>query len=253
MKKTYLIISALLMVCMTSCSFIDATCDFFTGSWGTGLKRDFSETYGKMDSEQLAGMITDPAIMNDKEAGLNLLVELGKRDDIASLPAEEKNNVLNLMVNGSISTDTISSALDQLTGDGNGDPAEIANSILSNVGETDIEAAKQILNDTAHIEDLSPSSASLAAISIIAQVIKSEDLVNKVNDVMTEIQNVMSAGDDSAKEAAFDAAVARLSISDESAESLGIAVKAIGELSRLNAEIMPGLSLGSLLGGTPAP
>lgn len=183
MKKTYLIISALLVMCtLASCAFFDSTCDFFTNSWGTNLKRDLSDNFSKMKSDQLAALINTPSVMNDKEASKKLLDELGKRDDITSLSAEDKNTVLNLMVNSSISAESLSSIINEVSNAGSGsDPKQLIDNILSNVDSCDVGAAVEILNDVDNLENLSGSSASLAMVCVVAQVAKSSELTENLD------------------------------------------------------------------------
>lgn len=240
MKKTYLIISALLVMCtLASCAFFDSTCDFFTNSWGTNLKRDLSDNFSKMKSDQLAALINTPSVMNDKEASKKLLDELGKRDDITSLSAEDKNTVLNLMVNSSISAESLSSIINEVSNAGSGsDPKQLIDNILSNVDSCDVGAAVEILNDVDNLENLSGSSASLAMVCVVAQVAKSSELTENLYKVMEDVNGGMTT----------DQALKDLEIKAEDRDALEVAFNAAVKLKELDAEIFPGMKIGSLFG-----
>lgn len=240
MKKTYLIISALLVMCtLASCAFFDSTCDFFTNSWGTNLKRDLSDNFSKMKSDQLAALINTPSVMNDKEASKKLLDELGKRDDITSLSAEDKNTVLNLMVNSSISAESLSSIINEVSNAGSGsDPKQLIDNILSNVDSCDVGAAVEILNDVDNLENLSGSSASLAMVCVVAQVAKSSELTENLKKVMEDVKGGMTT----------DEALVDLEIKDEDRDALEAAFNAAVKLEELDAEIFPGMTIESLFG-----
>ena len=238
MKKTYLIISALLVMCtLASCAFFDSTCDFFTNSWGTNLKRDLSDNFSKMKSDQLAALINTPSVMNDKEASKKLLDELGKRDDITSLSAEDKNTVLNLMVNSSISAESLSSIINEVSNAGSdSDPKQLIDNILSNVDSCDVGAAVEILNDVDNLENLSGSSASLAMVCVVAQVAKSSELTENLDKVMEDVKGGMTT----------DQALDDLEIKAEDRDALEAAFNAAVKLKELDAEIFPGMTIGSL-------
>ena len=246
MKKTYLIISALLVMCtLASCAFFDSTCDFFTNSWGTNLKRDLSDNFSKMKSDQLAALINTPSVMNDKEASKKLLDELGKRDDITSLSAEDKNTVLNLMVNSSISAESLSSIINEVSNAGSGsDPKQLIDNILSNVDSCDVGAAVEILNDVDNLENLSGSSASLAMVCVVAQVAKSSELTENLDKVkvMGDVDKVING------EITTDQALDDLEIKAEDRDALEAAFNAAVKLKELDAEIFPGMTIGSLFG-----
>lgn len=247
MKNTYLIISALVMMCtMSSCAFVDATCGFFTTSWGTELKRNLSETYGKMESKQLADMIDDPAVMNDKDAGKQLLVELGKRDDVKNLSAEQKDNVLNLMVNSSVSTESVAAIVSEISNaNGSSDMGEVAKSILSQIEETDTAAVVQILKDVEKLPEVSGSSACLAVVCVVAQVAKNSNAANDTDKVMTTIKDVMGGK-------TVDDAATELGITGDDKDALQAAIDAASKLQSINAEILPGVKISDLFGAAGA-
>lgn len=242
MKNKYLIISALFLMCaMTSCAFVDATCDFFTASWGTSLKRDLSETYGKMDSKQLADMIEDPAIMSDREAGKELLVELGKRDITEELSAEQKDDVLNLMVNSSITTDSLAAIVNEVTNvDGNTDPKVLASTILGQIDSADTKAVVKILSDIEKLPEVSGSSACLAVVCVVAQVAKNSDVADSPDTVMSTIKDFMTGSKD------MDQVATTLGISNDDKEALKAAIDAAGKLAEIDAEIFPGVKLSAI-------
>lgn len=227
------------MCTLASCAFFDSTCDFFTNSWGTNLKRDLSDNFSKMKSDQLAALINTPSVMNDKEASKKLLDELGKRDDITSLSAEDKNTVLNLMVNSSISAESLSSIINEVSNAGSGsDPKQLIDNILSNVDSCDVGAAVEILNDVDNLENLSGSSASLAMVCVVAQVAKSSELTENLYKVMEDVNGGMTT----------DQALKDLEIKAEDRDALEVAFNAAVKLKELDAEIFPGMKIGSLFG-----
>ena len=227
------------MCTLASCAFFDSTCDFFTNSWGTNLKRDLSDNFSKMKSDQLAALINTPSVMNDKEASKKLLDELGKRDDITSLSAEDKNTVLNLMVNSSISAESLSSIINEVSNAGSGsDPKQLIDNILSNVDSCDVGAAVEILNDVDNLENLSGSSASLAMVCVVAQVAKSSELTENLKKVMEDVKGGMTT----------DEALVDLEIKDEDRDALKAAFNAAVKLKELDAEIFPGMTIESLFG-----
>lgn len=229
------------MCTLASCAFFDSTCDFFTNSWGTNLKRDLSDNFSKMKSDQLAALINTPSVMNDKEASKKLLDELGKRDDITSLSAEDKNTVLNLMVNSSISAESLSSIINEVSNAGSGsDPKQLIDNILSNVDSCDVGAAVEILNDVDNLENLSGSSASLAMVCVVAQVAKSSELTENLGKVMEDV--VIKGG------MTTDQALNDLEIKAEDRDALEAAFNAAVKLKELDAEIFPGMTIGSLFG-----
>ncbi len=230
----------LVALCFTSCSF-------FTTSLGTSFKRDLSDTYDKMSTSELADMITDPQLMCDPDAGKQLLASLGEKDDLTSLKPEVQNDILNLMVNSTISTEAITSVIDTLTNAGdNSDPADIISGVLDNINAVDTKATVALL-DESNIGNLNPSTAALAAVSLVAQVAKSSDIFNKLDDVMTELGTVAQTPD-SGRDAAISTAVSNLGIKTEDVEALEVAFKAVASLADSNAELFPGITLGSLFG-----
>lgn len=240
MKKLTIIFSILIMFLITSCNF-------FTTSLGTGLKRDLSKTYSKVDTKNLAQMINTSSIISDKEAGKTLLEELGKRNDISSLPPSSQDDVLNLMVNSSISTETLTNTLKTLENvNEESDAKQIAKDILSSIDTVDVNATKAILENTENFENLTDTTVALATVCLVAQVAKDADIVDKTDTITEEIQKVIEG------ETTIDDAVGAIldgnNGSDENKESLKIALKSAKQLKDNDAEIFSGVKFSDLFG-----
>lgn len=244
MKKTHLIITMLAALSFTGCNF-------FTTSLGTSFKRDLSDTYDKMSTDDLADMITDPQVISDPQAGKQLLETLGERDpeDLKKLSPEAQDDILNLMVNSTISTEAITSAIDTLTNAAEGsDPAEIVSAILNNINEVDTKAAVALLDDS-NIDNLEPSTAALAAISLVAQVAKSQHETNPecTGEVVMGHVGKILGGQETPQ-----AAMSAIGITEGSpeAEALEAALGVVDHFmnSGESVEIFPGFDLSTILG-----
>lgn len=241
MKKQNIIFSVLIMFLITSCSF-------FTTSLGTGLKRDLSETYSKVNTKNLAQMINDSSIISDREAGKTLLEELGKRNDISSLSPSSQDDVLSLMVNSSISTETLTSTLKTLeNASGESvDAKKIAKDILSSIDTVDVGATKEILKNTSNFTNLTDTTVALATVCLVAQVAKDADLTD-TDKITQEIQKVIDNGGTTTRvDDAVNSILAGKSSSEENKESLKIALESAKQLKTNDAEVFPGVKFSDL-------
>lgn len=242
MKKLTIIFSILIMFLITSCNF-------FTTSLGTGLKRDLSKTYSKVDTKNLAQMINTSSIISDKEAGKTLLEELGKRNDISSLPPSSQDDVLNLMVNSSISTETLTNTLKTLENvNEESDAKQIAKDILSSIDTVDVNATKEILKNTENFENLTDTTVALATVCLVAQVAKDADITD-TDKITQEIQKFIDGnGDTTSVDSAVNAILGGENGSDENKESLRIALESAKQLKDNDAEIFSGVKFSDLFG-----
>lgn len=243
MKKLTIIFSILIMFLITSCNF-------FTTSLGTGLKRDLSKTYSKVDTKNLAQMINTSSIISDKEAGKTLLEELGKRNDISSLPPSSQDDVLNLMVNSSISTETLTNTLKTLENvNEESDAKQIAKDILSSIDTVDVNATKAILENTENFENLTDTTVALATVCLVAQVAKDAGIVDKTDMITEEIQKFIDGnGETTSVDSAVNAILKGKNDSEENKESLRIALKSAKQLKDNDAEIFSGVKFSDLFG-----
>lgn len=251
MKKTYLIISALLALSLSSCSgLLETTESFFTTSWGTGAKRDLSETFSKQSTEELATSISDPEVISDKEASNAILVALGNKDqsEINALSVELKNDVLDLTLNTTISIDSLLSVVDELsTSTEESSAQDVISTILEQFADTDMTAAQTILNNVDEIENLNSSTACLATVCLAAQVMKDIDFKDTEN-LTTEIETIMNKMDNDGKTAVEAIKEADFGLSEEKQETLAVALNAMQKLTDIDAEIIAGITIGDLLG-----
>ena len=81
---------------------------------GTSARRDLSKNFSKINTNELADLITEPSMINDQEASRQLLESLGQRNDLDSLSSQQQSSVLDLLVSTSITSDTAAQVLDTL-------------------------------------------------------------------------------------------------------------------------------------------
>lgn len=253
MKNKYLIIPIVLSV------FAVTSCSFFTSSWGTGLKRDLSQSYEKKNTDQLAQMVTDPGVISDPEAGNQLLTALGTRDNLTDLSSKEQNNVLDLMVGASISADTITTVLDTITSASeNSDPVEMISTIIDSMGTTDLAAVTKILDGLSDEskfggDGFDVSSVAMASICVVAQVVKNDAVVENMDTVKDAFQGVLNATEEN-RQAAIDSAIESMNIQADAIDSVMAALNAVAVISKQeDAELFPGITIGQLMGGTVPP
>ncbi|MGN0739273.1 MAG: hypothetical protein ACI4LX_03790 [Treponema sp.] len=223
-------------------------CDFFTTSWGTGARRNLEENYSKLSSSELADLISDPNLINDTEAGKQLLSALGKKDDLSSLSVEQKNAVLNLSVNSSITSDTVSEILSAIKDTENSENKmeQLVTDILEKVDSADISAVTQILSDKESLGQLDDKALCLSSLCLIAQVAKQENLLDKTATIKDEISSLFEGK--SNVDDAVNNITASADCSAESNAALKAALNAVCELKDSEASLIEGLKISDLFG-----
>lgn len=229
-----------------------AGCDFFTTSWGTGARRNLEDTYSRLSSSELADLISDPNLINDTEAGKQLLAALGKKDDLSSLSVEQKNAVLNLSVNSSITSDTVSGILSAIKDTENSENKmeQLVTDILEKVDTTDISAVTQILSDKESLGQLDDKALCLSSICLIAQVAKKENLLDKTDTIKEEISTLFSS--ETTTEDSIDKAVDNIAgsadCSEESKAALKAALNVVCELKDSEESLIEGFKISDMFG-----
>ena len=228
-----------------------AGCDFFTTSWGTGARRNLEDNYSKLSSSELADLISDPNLINDTEAGKQLLAALGKKDDLSSLSAEQKNAVLNLSVNTSITSGTVSGILSAVkdTEDSGNKMEKLVTDILEKVDTTDISAVTQILSDKDSLSQLDDKALCLSSICLIAQVAKKENLLDKTDTIKEEISTLFSS--ETTTEDSINTAVGNIAdstCSEESKAALKAALNVVCELKDSEESLIEGFKISDMFG-----
>lgn len=227
-----------------------AGCDFFTTSWGTGARRNLEDTYSRLSSSELADLISDPNLINDTEAGKQLLAALGKKDDLSSLSVEQKNAVLNLSVNTSITSGTVSGILSAVkdTEDSGNKMEKLVTDILEKVDTTDISAVTQILSDKDSLSQLDDKALCLSSICLIAQVAKKENLLDKTDTIKEEISKLFSKTptEDSINTAVGN--IADSTCSEESKAALKAALNVVCELKDSEESLIEGFKISDMFG-----
>lgn len=180
-------------------AFTLSSCEIFTTSVGKNLARDNSEIYDKQSSSDLIELATTPEAINDPEVSAQILEALGKKNDLTSLSAEEKDVVLNLMIGSTITTDTISETLESiqnLTEDA--EVVDLFDTLLDTVDDADINAVVMLLNDPNSLDQMNPFNAMMSAMCIMAQVAKDEEGIStfsNINQAIDELNNGTSVDD----------------------------------------------------------
>ena len=101
-------------------------------------------------------------------------------------------------------------------------------------------SVERLYNAIDNLENLSGSSASLAMVCVVAQVAKSSELTENLDKVMEDVDKVINGG------MTTDQALADLEIKAEDRDALEAAFNAAVKLKELDAEIFPGMTIGSL-------
>lgn len=223
------------------------SCSFFTNSWGKGVCRNMDTRFSNFKTEELADMSKDSALINDFNSSKALLVELGKKDDLTSLSAQQKNDILNLMSNASIPTDVVVSISDTVANVNSEDAAkEFVTSIFEQINSIDVEAATMILSDEEGLSSMDDKIICMSSICLAAQVAKSSDLLSKTDEFQEQIKNVASASEgdrEAAINSAVDAIFSGVEDAEESKEKLQIAFNAIYSVKESDVNLIPGMSL----------
>lgn len=241
MKKNYLIISLLF-------SFILFGCDFFTTSLGTSARRDLSKNFSKINTNELADLITEPSMINDQEASRQLLESLGQRNDLDSLSSQQQSSVLDLLVSTSITSDTAAQVLDTLqevseSEDGDEiDGKKIVKEILNSISDSDVAAATTILSNQDNLKNLDANSICLGAICVVAQVAKTEDVLSdeKIESIISNVETAFKSENPNVS-TLVDAIIP--DGSEKSRESLTAALEAINYLKDCDEEFLLGFDI----------
>ena len=201
-------------------------------------------------------MISDPNLINDTEAGKQLLAALGKKDDLSSLSVEQKNAVLNLSVNSSITSDTVSGILSAIKDTENSENKmeQLVTDILEKVDTTDISAVTQILSDKDSLSQLDDKALCLSSICLIAQVAKKENLLDKTDTIKEKISTLFSSETttedsiDKAVDKAVDNIAGSADCSEESKAALKAALNVVCELKDSEESLIEGFKISDMFG-----
>lgn len=227
--------------------FTLAGCSFFTTSWGEGARRDLGNRYAKLSSSELADLISDPMLINDTESSNQLLTALGERDDLSSLSAEQKNGILNLSVNTSITADTVSeilSIVQDAVKSGDDNVEGLVASILEKVNASDTQAVTKLLSDKDKLGELDGKALCLSSVCLVAQVAKKENIVDKADEIQEEIEKI--ADDNTDVDTAVNTILKDLDCSQESKDSLKAALNVVDYLKDSDEELVGGVKISDI-------
>ncbi|MBP7479606.1 MAG: hypothetical protein KA785_04095, partial [Spirochaetaceae bacterium] len=105
-------------------------CNFFTTSWGSGLKRDNADKLAQLTADDLALLLTDPDYTSDPESIAALLEALGGKtpEEIQGLSVEDKQAILELTISAGVPISSLAGIMEQAT---SGDPGNALSELLS--------------------------------------------------------------------------------------------------------------------------
>ena len=209
-------------------------------------------------SSQIADLSTKDIVANiDRFAGspektVAVLNELGERqEEIKSLSPSEKSAVLKAGVSATIPMKEISSIADSTmnSGESGTDPNKVLESVLSSVPEMDTKALEVILESD--FEGLSTQDIALSSVAVALTAVKKEG--GETEDLATKLQGAIKPTHDE------NGNVTGVEFSDEngfekedSASALSAVVGALDKVvkdpQRKNEEILPGVSVDTLIG-----
>lgn len=209
-------------------------------------------------SAQIANLSTKDIVANiDRFAGspektVAVLNELGGRqEEIKSLSPSEKSAILKAGVSATIPMKEISSIADSTmnSGEGGMDPNEVLKSVLSSVPEMDTKALEVILESD--FEGLSTQDIALSSVAVAMTAVKkeggeTEDLATKLQSAIkpTHDENGNVTGVEFSNENGFN--------NEDSVSALnavaGALDKVVKDPQRKNEEILPGVSVDTLIG-----
>lgn len=228
------------------------SCDFFTTNLAVNARRNLKDNFSKINTSDLANLITDPSMISDEDASRQLLEELGNRNDLSSLSSEQQSTVLDLLVSTSITSNTAADVLEAIkeaSESENPDGEAIINEILNSISSSDVSAVTQILEDTDNLDNLNTKSICLSAICIVAQVAKTENVIDQIDEIKNNISSVYQNENPN-----IDNIVDTIipSGSDESKAALNAALNAVNHLKNNDEEILLGFSVSDLFGALSA-
>ncbi len=184
----------LLKICFIFMLIIYTTgCDFFTTSWGKGLKKDNTESLSALPTDDLALLLSDPDYLSDPASSAELLAALGSKTlkEIQDLSLENKEAILDLTVTAGVPIETVSNLMGQA---GEGNMGEILTDLVLNSEGIDVSAAAIVLTDEEVLEEADPMVIAAAALTVLVQVAANEtegvenqeEAVNDLISMVTE-------------------------------------------------------------------
>lgn len=207
-------------------------------------------------SSQIADLSTEEVVANiDRFAGspektVAVLNELGKRqEEIKSLSPSEKSAILKAGVSAAIPMKEISSIADSTmnSGEGGTDPNKVLESVLSSVPEMDTKALEVILESD--FEGITTQDIVLSSVAVAMSAVKKDggdtnQLAEKLKGAITYTEDADGSGSVSFTGDGFTDA--------SSKEALNVVAGALDKVvkdpQRKNEEILPGVSVGTLIG-----
>lgn len=234
-KKT---VSLLFLTMIITSLFVSCT-DLFTTSLGTSFARDTIPINANASTSDLAKMLSDPKLMKEPEAGSAVLDAIGKKnpEEIIALNKEDKEAILKIAASISLPIDKITESIGDLTAE-DSDPVKIIESILESTKTIDTAAIKTLLNDEETLKEVSPETAALACVALVAQTVKSDTGIT--TESVQKILEEAVINEDGSVNFGNNADT----LSDETRENLEIVAKAA---KNLKDAVIFGINFGDLL------
>lgn len=234
-------------------------CNFFTTSWGAGLKRDNVAGLSKLSVDDLALLLSDPEYLSDPESSGDLLGALGTKttEEIQGLSQKDKESILDHTVAAGVPISVIAQIIEQ------GEDVDLGSALsqlVSNSGDIDVTAAAAVLTDTETLKEADPTVIAAAALTIFIQVAADEtegsenpeQAANEFLDMITE--TITDSTPESSAEDIVDQMIHDGSISEESKEDMIAIITAMQVLSGTSStgidrsgDFDEGFDFGSLL------
>lgn len=208
--------------------FTLSSCEIFTTSVGKGLARDNSKIYDKQSSSDLVELASSAEAINDPEISAQILEALGRKEDLTSLSGDQKNTVLNLMIGATITSDAMSSVVENFENlSGDGDIQEIIEDMLNSIGDADTAAVSTLLSDNESLSQLDPLTGCLASLCLIAQVARDENLTDSFSSLESTIGDATDVGNDTDNIVESIQSTLGTTFSESSANALNAALNCI--------------------------
>ena len=182
-----------------------ASCSFFTTSLGKGLARDSDEIFKNASTADIVDFAKESGSA-DGEVAAGILDELATRtDDIPALSVEDKEDILQLAVDATISMEALTDVLKDVDLE-NIDPNSLIDSVFDAIPEFDTAALEAIFNDTDSLANADTSVLATAAVVSLVQVVGSDGLKSIMENAGTiELDGDLDASVNSiAKAAGFE-------------------------------------------------
>lgn len=211
-------------------------CNFFTTSWGSGLKRDNADKLAQLTADDLAVLLTDPDYTSDPESIAALLDALGGKtpEEIQGLSVEDKQAILELTISAGVPISSLAGIMEQAT---LGDPGSALSELLSSTDVINVDAAAAVLTDPEMLETADTTVLTAAALTVLVQVVAAETGDAEDQDAaVTELVNnitgtIADSPAGSTAEEVVDQLIADGAISEESREEMIAVTTAIQVLS----------------------